>query len=157
MIPELHIGRDGAARAEAPWADGDRRGPSKHLKLVLLGLALAAAAILFAASNDRLSRFVEGWSADPAETAKVAKQKAIAKLITETETDSIVPAAEGADAVARNALLPVSKLPVEAARPFTMPTNSLAQATNAQRCLTQAIYYEAATESDAGQAAVAAS
>ena len=155
MIPELHIGRDGAARAEAPWADGDRRGPSKHLKLVLLGLALAAAAILFAASNDRLSRFVAGWNADPAQTAKAAKQKAIAKLITETETDSIVPAAEGADAVARNALLPVSTLPVEAARPFTMPTISLAQATNAQRCLTQAIYYEAATESDAGQAAVA--
>ena len=84
MIPELHIGRDGAARAEAPWADGDRRGPSKHLKLVLLGLALAAAAILFAASNDRLSRFVAGWNADPAQTAKAAKKMAIAKLITET-------------------------------------------------------------------------
>ena len=31
----------------------------------------------------------------------------------------------------------------------------MAQATNAERCLTQAIYYEAATESDAGKAAVA--
>lgn len=161
MIPDLHIGRDGAARAEAPWADADahRQGPSKSLKLILLGLALAAAAILFASSNDRLARFAEdivaGWSADPVETAKAAKKKAIAKLITETESDSTVPAAEGADAVARNALLPVSTLPVEAARPFLMPTISLAQATNAQRCLTQAIYYEAATESDAGKAAVA--
>ena len=158
MIPELNIGQDGAARADAPWAE-DRRGPPKSLKLVLLGLALFAAAILFAASNDRLSRFVEGvvegWTADPAETAKAAKKKAIAKLITETETDSVVPTAEGADAVARNALLPVSTLPVEAARPFIMPTLSLAQSSNAQRCLTQAIYYEAATESDAGKAAVA--
>ena len=158
MIPELNIGRDGATSADAPWADG-RQGASKNLKFVLLGLALVAAAILFASSNDRLSRFVEGvvasWTADPAETAKAAKKKAIAKLITETETDSIVPAAEGADAVARNALLPVSTLPVEAARPFIMPTISLAQSTNAQRCLTQAIYYEAATESDAGKAAVA--
>src|SRR3546814_3077126 len=36
-----------------------------------------------------------------------------------------------------------------------MPAISLAQSTNAQRCLTQAIYYEAATKSDAGKAAVA--
>lgn len=161
MIPELHIGRDAAARAEAPWTDRDGLGQrsSKSLKLILLGLALAAAAILLAASNDRLSRFVEGivagWTADPVETARAAKKKAIAKLITETEADSVVPTAEGADAVARNALLPVSTLPVEAARPFMMPVISLAQSTNAQRCLTQAIYYEAATESDAGKAAVA--
>jgi spore germination cell wall hydrolase CwlJ-like protein len=158
MIPELNIGRGGVTGAEAPWAHG-RQGSSKNLKLVLLGFALVAAAILFASSNDRMARFVEGiiasWTADPVETAKAAKKKVIAKLITETETDSIVPAAGGADAVARNALLPVSTLPVEAARPFLMPTISLAQATNAQRCLTQAIYYEAATESDAGKAAVA--
>src|SRR3546814_11491506 len=72
-----------------------------------------------------MSRFVEGvvagWTADPAQGAKAAKQKAIAKQITETETDSVVPAAEGTDAVARNALLPVSMLPVEAARPFIIP------------------------------------
>lgn len=158
MIAELNIGRDGAVAAEAPWTDG-QQGSSKSLKFILLGLALFAAMILFASSNDRLSRFVEGvvasWTADPVETAKAAKKQAIAKLITETETDSLVPTAEGADAVARNALLPVSALPVEAARPFLMPTVSLVQATNAQRCLTQAIYYEAATESDAGKAAVA--
>lgn len=158
MIAELNIGRDGAAAADAHWAEA-RQGAPKSFKLILSGLALFAAAILFASSNDRLARFVEGvaasWTADPVETAKAAKKKAIAKLITETESDSVVPAAEGADAVARNALLPVSTLPVEAARPFLMPTISLAQATNAQRCLTQAIYYEAATESDAGKAAVA--
>lgn len=158
MIPELNIGRDGAAATDAPWEDA-REGASKSPKFVLLGLALVAAAILFASSSDRLSRFVTGvvagWTADRAETAKAAKKQAIAKLITETEADSVVPAAEGADAVARNALLPVSTLPVEAARPFLMPTLSLTQAGNAQRCLTQAIYYEAATESDAGKAAVA--
>ena len=66
-----------------------------------------------------------------------------------TEDRLIDIAAEGADAVARNALLPVSGLPVEAARPFIMPTLTVAQATNAQRCLTQAIYYEAATPLDA--------
>lgn len=161
MIAELNIGRDGAAATDAPWVDTEtvRHGSSKSLKIILLAFALVAAAILFASSNDRLSRgfetLVAGWTADPVVTAKVAKQKAIAKLITETETDSIVPTAEGADAVAGNALLPVSALPVEAARPFIMPTLSVVQASNAQRCLTQAIYYEAATESDAGKAAVA--
>ena len=161
MIPELNIGRDGAAATDAPWTDADtlRQGSSKSLKIILLAFALVAAVILFASTNDRLSRgfetLVAGWTADPVVTAKAAKQKAIAKLITETETDSIVPTAEGADALARNALLPVSALPVEAARPFIMPTLTVVQATNAQRCLTQAIYYEAATESDAGKAAVA--
>src|SRR3546814_10013540 len=36
-----------------------------------------------------------------------------------------------------------------------MPKVSAIQETNAERCLTQAIYYEAATESDSGKAAVA--
>lgn len=160
MIPELNIARADAAPAEAPWADGDAARPaSRQVRLVLLGLALFAAAILFAASNDRLTRFVEArfaaWTTDPAVTAKAAKKQAIARLIAATESDAVLPAAEGADAVARNALLPVSTLPVEAARPFRLPTINVAQATNAERCLTQAIYYEAATESDAGKAAVA--
>ena len=48
MIPELNIGRDGAARADAPWGDGDtlRRGSSKGLKFVLLGLAIFAVALV---------------------------------------------------------------------------------------------------------------
>ncbi|MBJ7438889.1 MAG: cell wall hydrolase [Sphingopyxis sp.] len=129
------------------------------MKILLLGFALIAAALLFASSNDRVARFVDGlradWNADQTATAKSAREKAIAKLIADTESASSLPAAEGADAVARNALLPTSTLPVEAARPFVMPTLSQVQAVNAQRCLTQAIYYEAATESDGGKAAVA--
>lgn len=161
MIPQLNIGGDGAIPTDAPWSDPatGAQASSKKLRLVLLGLALASAALLFASTNDRLGRafedIVAGWTSDEAATAKAAKKKAIANLITETETNSIVPTAEGADAVARNALLPISTLPVEAARPFIMPTLTMAQATNAQRCLTQAVYYEAATESDAGKAAVA--
>lgn len=165
MIAQLNIGRDGATPADAPWPDSETRAApaSKRLTLILLALALAAAALLFASTNDRLARAFDDmtarWTADPVAAAKAAKQaakqQAIAKLITETEADATVPAAEGADAVARNALLPISTLPVEAARPFLLPTVSQVQATNAQRCLTQAIYYEAATESDAGKAAVA--
>jgi spore germination cell wall hydrolase CwlJ-like protein len=161
MIPQLNIGSQAVAETDMPWADADigTAAPRRSMKIVLLLLALAAAALLFASSNDRIARFIDsmvaGWSDNGAVKAKSAREKAIAKLIADTETASSVPAVEGADAVARNALLPTSTLPVEAARPFIMPTLSQAQALNAQRCLTQAIYYEAATESDGGKAAVA--
>lgn len=163
MIQHLDIKSDAVAETDPPWgeAEGVKPGRSRGLLYLLLGLALTAAAILFAGSNDRLIRafdaMVASWSNAPTakEKAAKAKAKAIAKLFTETQADSIVPAAEGADAIAQNALLPVSKLPVEAARPFYLPALSVAQTTNAERCLTQAIYYEAATESDSGKAAVA--
>ena len=63
--------------------------------------------------------------------------------------------AKGLDAVERNAEIPVSALPVEkvAALKFGMIDGS-AQAT-ALRCLTQAVYYEAANEPVQGRRAVA--
>ena len=109
MIPQLDIARAGASPADAPWIDGAGARPtSRTVKFVLLGLALSAAAILFAASNDRLARFVEArlaaWTAEPTEMARTAQKRAIARLIAETETDAALPAAEGDDAIARNAL-----------------------------------------------------
>lgn len=88
-------------------------------------------------------------------TEKEMEQEAIAQLISETDNDIVAAAVEGDDAVSRNALLPISSMPIEAARPFQLPRLNAAQAANAERCLTQAIYYEAATESDAGKSAVA--
>ncbi|WP_298125325.1 cell wall hydrolase [Brevundimonas sp.] len=54
-----------------------------------------------------------------------------------------------------NASLPFSTLPILAARPFIMPPQQLADYARALDCLTAAIYYEAASETAAGQAAVA--
>ena len=59
------------------------------------------------------------------------------------------------DAVAINASVPVSDLPNPAARAFNFTPESLADKERAVRCLTQAIYYEAATEPLDGQRAVA--
>ena len=59
------------------------------------------------------------------------------------------------DAVAINAAVPISELPNPAARPFTFSPTSMADKDRALQCLTQAIYYEAATESVDGQRAVA--
>ena len=59
------------------------------------------------------------------------------------------------DAVAINAAVPVSELPNPAARAFKFVPAGLADKDRAVRCLTQAIYYEAATEPLDGQRAVA--
>ena len=54
-----------------------------------------------------------------------------------------------------NASLPFSDLPIQAARPFIMPPDRIADYARALDCLTAAIYYEAASEDALGQAAVA--
>jgi spore germination cell wall hydrolase CwlJ-like protein len=54
-----------------------------------------------------------------------------------------------------NASLPVSTSPNPAARPFRLKADSAVESLRALDCLTAAVYYEAAKESDAGQQAVA--
>ncbi|WP_227340084.1 MULTISPECIES: cell wall hydrolase [Sphingopyxis] len=161
MIPQLDIQRGSAARTRLDDADltaFDASAP-RRIGWWLAAMALAAALIVAAATNDRISRALSelaaGWTDDPEVTAAAERKEAIARLIAETETEIAEPALEGESAIARNAELPVSTLPIEAARPFFLPTLSAVQTGNAQRCLTQAIYYEAATESDTGKAAVA--
>lgn len=56
---------------------------------------------------------------------------------------------------AANAALPFSTLPILAARPFVMPVDRPEDYARALDCLTAAIYYEAASETTEGQAAVA--
>lgn len=60
------------------------------------------------------------------------------------------------DAYQFNASVPVSTVPLIAARPFVLPSSlPAADAVRALDCLTAAIYYEAASESTLGQQAVA--
>lgn len=58
-------------------------------------------------------------------------------------------------AVALNAAMPVSAAPVVAARPFRIGEASSETRAAATDCMTAAVFYEAAGEGDAGQAAVA--
>lgn len=122
------------------------------------GLALAV--MVIAANPNALPNLAKLFerrdpNAPTSLSAADMQREEIAQLISETDSDVTEAAAEGDDAIAQNALLPKSDLPVESARPFQLPHLSALQTTNAERCLTQAIYYEAATESDAGKAAVA--
>ena len=59
------------------------------------------------------------------------------------------------EARAWNAALPVSTLPILAARPFIMDTTDWESYSRALDCLTAAVHYEAANEPAVGQAAVA--
>lgn len=62
---------------------------------------------------------------------------------------------EGLSAQERNDLIPASQTPVEAMDRFAVISASSPQYASAQRCLTQAIYYEAANEPLKGKRAVA--
>ena len=65
-----------------------------------------------------------------------------------------LPEAEGESAEELNALRPFAKLPIQPMRPFLLKAGAEDSA-RALQCLSQAIYYEAAREPQAGQEAVA--
>lgn len=66
----------------------------------------------------------------------------------------VVPTAEGAD-MAVDLSAPSASAPAQEVAPSIRARGSDSDHARAQRCMTQAIYYEAASESDAGQRAVA--
>ena len=121
--------------------------------------AWIAAAIIFVVA---LGLWVSGdipaerrASARPgADTMLVPPRSAdISTLLTNTPL-AIAPE----DALAINAARPLDRLRVNPARPFVLPAPATGQAgapTVALDCLTKAVYYEAAIESETGQRAVA--
>ncbi|MEY4269952.1 MAG: hypothetical protein RLZZ58_1168, partial [Pseudomonadota bacterium] len=120
------------------------------------GLALAAV-IVAATQGDWLRRnfdHVTGLFTTEAAGARPAISAAQAELIAATAGDANVIVVEGVAAEERNAALPFSTERVEASNAFVLPPVNPAALT-AEKCLTQAIYYEAATEPDQGKAAVA--
>lgn len=77
------------------------------------------------------------------------QEQFIASLNIDDKAELIV---QGADAEARNAAIPVSERPVEHVGQFTLAGGAYP---TALRCLTQAVYYEAAVEPLQGRRAVA--
>jgi spore germination cell wall hydrolase CwlJ-like protein len=61
----------------------------------------------------------------------------------------------GPSAEQLNEILPFAKGPIRPMRPFVLDTHNADDSARALHCLTQAVYYEAAREPEAGQAAVA--
>ena len=118
-------------------------------------LVAAAAALSLAASNVWRTRFEHVF--EPLPGLLYAPPTEDIALTTE---DNPVPltfqAIDPNDAYRYNASVPVSTLPLEPAAPFVLPSKlSQVERGRALTCLTQAIYYEAGSESAQGQRAVA--
>lgn len=88
--------------------------------------------------------------------AAVPLSKTLREQISSMSTGADQPALSvGVDAVARNAQIPMSTLPVGRLAGFAQVEESAPGYGTALRCLTQAIYYEAANEPERGKRAVA--
>lgn len=115
---------------------------------VLMILVLAATALI----QTRLAEMAAA-SAEPRLTADAPPAAALAADFT-LSPDAVRPISME-EARVWNAALPFSSLPIQAARPFIMPPDSVSDYARALDCLTAAVYYEAGVETAAGQAAVA--
>lgn len=108
--------------------------------------AAALVALAFVIGNPDPSRAETGVSKQAREVAKLKT------LSTGTNAQNI---AEGESAQERNALIPVSGSPLQRMSAFSAISQSTAGHGTAVKCLTQAIYYEAANEPLQGKRAVA--
>ncbi|MEQ7153955.1 cell wall hydrolase [Brevundimonas aurifodinae] len=130
--------------ASSPWAP--------------VGVALTAcfAIVVVAGSALITTRLAEmrGIASDPLLTAGSTAAGALQSTEFTLAPDAVRPISMD-EARVWNASLPFSTLPILAARPFIMPPESLADYGRALDCLTSAVYYEAASETALGQAAVA--
>ena len=119
-----------------------RAHPRETATLALLG---CAAILAIAGVSDAMPTLGN------APKARLAPAAPLPTSPSATELRDVAPQ----DAVAMNALIPLAGLPSTAATPFSMGKATTAAKTQALECLTNAIYYEAGRESDAGQRAVA--
>ncbi len=116
---------------------------------------IAAGLLLITALAVGLWFFTQGKAAPnstPESTTQVAGLEELAELTVGEEAEIL---AAGESAQERNALIPQSDLPVTGARAFTAISGQSPAYPEALRCLTQAVYYEAANESIQGKRGVA--
>jgi spore germination cell wall hydrolase CwlJ-like protein len=122
---------------------------------VLIGFAVLFAVVVPRIDFSQVGDLTRAWTGN----APVAKKPRLAPelqaMLNETMAGKPALAEEGTAAEAMNEMLPTSTLPIEAARPFLMPYDSVPVAERALRCLTQAVYYEAGFEPMEGRYAVA--
>lgn len=132
---------------DRPAVQRDMRAP------VMWGvLALIVAALAVVQLGRSLGGF--GWGQEERPAASVASAQAD-QVAHMTVDDKAQIMAEGATAQEQNAAIALSSSPVEQARGFMVNLASTSSQATALRCLTQAVYYEAATEPMEGRRAVA--
>jgi spore germination cell wall hydrolase CwlJ-like protein len=133
-------------------------GRSRSLTMVmaaLIGFALLFAFVVPRIDVAEIGDTVRSWAGASATPKKPKLAPEMQALLNETMAGKPALAEEGLAAEQMNEALPTSTLPIEAARPFLMPYDSIPVADRALRCLTQAVYYEAGFEPMEGRHAVA--
>jgi spore germination cell wall hydrolase CwlJ-like protein len=124
---------------------------------VMLVLLLGVAQVAVGPGLGRVFQSL-GWSAPARAEATIRvsleAKRAVAGLVEGQQAEIVV---EGKLAQKRNALIPLSSLPLEHARSFLLAQAGAGEGAygNALTCLTQAVYYEAGFEPAAGKRAVA--
>jgi hypothetical protein len=122
--------------------------------------AVAGAAILGVFAVGGVLALQTGWARPAAAEGQrpvqpISTQAPDLQALEFTLAPDAVRAISMDEARAFNASLPFSSLPILSARPFIMAPDRLFDYARALDCLTAAVYYEAAAETAAGQAAVA--
>ena len=127
------------------WRDSGGATPSR---LAIFGgvAGVAAVGLAFVIGNPNPER------AEAAITIRASEVEALQEIDKGDQAELLV---EGDTAQARNSLIPVSELPLARARGFSDITKGSPQYASALKCMTQAIYYEAANEPVKGKRAVA--
>jgi spore germination cell wall hydrolase CwlJ-like protein len=90
-----------------------------------------------------------------AESSISFKSRELAQLNSMDKGDQAEILEQGMNAQERNDLIPISGMPMEEMERFAVIGAANAQYSSAHKCLTQAVYYEAANEPLAGKRAVA--
>ncbi|QPD00520.1 cell wall hydrolase [Qipengyuania soli] len=115
----------------------------------IAAVALVVGATLAAGTSSILT------SPEPANAMPVLGRELASQISTMSTGEDQVLALTGESAEARNALIPVSKARIETPGLFGRREMSASSQATAEKCLAQAIYYEAALEPESGQRAVA--
>jgi spore germination cell wall hydrolase CwlJ-like protein len=123
--------------------------------VALIGFALLFAVFVPRLDVSLIGDTVRSWAGTEAAGQKPKLAPELQTLLNETMAGKPALAKEGLAAEQMNEALPTSTLPIEAARPFMMPSDAMPVADRALRCLTQAVYYEAGFEPMEGRHAVA--
>ncbi len=122
---------------------------------MLVGFGLLFAVVVPRLALTDIGEIARGWVGAPSAPQSQKLAPELQSLLNETMAGKPALAEEGTAAEQLNEAMPLSTLPIEAARPFLLPYESVPIADRALRCLTQAIYYEAGFEPVEGRYAVA--
>ena len=136
-----------------PPLRGAHDGTLKWLAVVVLLVTVLTSESLWAIILDRVGLSDSSYfqNGDLADITPEEKRMLLKMTAEPAQSNELTPV----EATKRNRSIPFSETPVAMARPFKLSGTSLGTASTALRCLTQAVYYEAAFEPLAGRRAVA--